>query len=81
MLSEESKQCIVPGYTKSKLKDELHYCCCLSTTLIGLCKTKLTKLYLDGRRAKGDMMEEVLRRTRANKHPAQISGLSRRDLF
>jgi len=25
MHNEGSKQCIVPGYTKSKLKDELHY--------------------------------------------------------
>jgi hypothetical protein len=27
------------------------------------------------------MMEEVLRETRANKHPAQILGLSRHGLF
>jgi hypothetical protein len=50
-------------------------------TLIGLCKTKPTKLYLDGRRATGDMMEEVLRETRGNKQPGQISGLSRQDHF
>jgi hypothetical protein len=42
-------------------------------------QNKLAKLYLDGRRATGDMMEEVLRETRGNKQPAQISGLSRQD--
>jgi transcriptional regulator of acetoin/glycerol metabolism len=51
-------------------------------TLIGLCKTKLTKLYLDGRRATGDMIEEALRETRGNKQQAaQILGLSRQGLI
>jgi len=44
-------------------------------------QNKTTKLYMDGRRATGDLMEKVLRESRGNKQPAQISGRSRQDLF